>query len=89
MNLQELKNNQPEDRPIESAELLKEEKGRGVVRPKAKLGRPSSKKVGVEYKRVWYDLPADLIKEAKAFEVLNDYSTKSELAEAAIRAFIK
>ena len=74
-----------EDRVLESENLLAEEKPLA----KKKIGRPTTKKPGVTYKKVWLDLPSDLIKEANKYKVLNEYSTNSELMEAALRAFIK
>ncbi len=89
------KSEAPEDRPIESAKLLSEEKE--VVKPqeqvravpsRTKVGRPSTKKAGVIYKKAWYDLPEDLLKEAKKYQVVNDYPTNSKLIEAALSKFI-
>ena len=89
---------QPEDRPIESAHLLGEDSlpkntqskqgGGAIKRTNRRVGRPSTKQVGVVYKKAWYDLPEDLLREAKKYQVLNDYATNSELVEAALRKFI-
>jgi len=95
MDLRKLKNQKPsEDRPLQSENLLSQEapKPEPVHVQKTsskKVGRPSTKQEGVSYKKVWYDLPDDLVKAATKFKVLNDFATNSELVETALKEYMK
>lgn len=90
MDLSSLK--KPEKvKKIVSENLLLEEKETKKVskKSKKKVGRPTSKTAGVVYKKVWYDLPEDLLQEIKTFQVINKFETGSLLIEAALEFYMK